>query len=225
MQLIVAFHVRRGRGGRQRCREVVVFLLLGVCVYAFHAWVHAVWLWSCTSLRHQRGVTLFTLPTTLAPLLPSPLCLPPSPLRKTLTLTLTPPPQEIFTEASLPLFLRPYEVLVTSNRTALIEMVPNAPSIHMLKARSPPGASLRDHFAAKYIEVRAHACEGACAGRGAGDLARAGTRASFHSMGASPPSRHISLCTTHHPSTFPSPPPSPLGSGLSRLCAGPALLR
>lgn len=44
------------------------------------------------------------------------------------------------------------QVLVTSNRTALIEMVPNAPSVHNVKAKSPPGTSLRDHFAAKYIQ-------------------------------------------------------------------------
>lgn len=31
------------------------------------------------------------------------------------------------------------QVLPTSNRTALIEMVPNAPSIHALKSKSPPG--------------------------------------------------------------------------------------
>lgn len=59
---------------------------------------------------------------------------------------------EVFTEARLPLWLRPYEVLVTSNRTALIEMIPNAPSIHAVKAASPPGTSLRDHFAAKFGE-------------------------------------------------------------------------
>ena len=58
----------------------------------------------------------------------------------------------IFLEAGLPLWLRPYEVLVTSNRTALIEMVPNAPSIHSVKSASPPGCSLRDHFVAKYGE-------------------------------------------------------------------------
>jgi len=59
---------------------------------------------------------------------------------------------DIFTEAQLPLCLRPYEVLVTSNRTALIEMIPNAPSIHAVKAASPPGMSLREHFAAKFVE-------------------------------------------------------------------------
>ncbi|GAB4820846.1 hypothetical protein N2152v2_007892 [Parachlorella kessleri] len=59
---------------------------------------------------------------------------------------------DIFQEAQLPLWLRTYEVLVTSNRTALIEMVPNAPSIHAIKAKSPPGTSLRDHFAALHVQ-------------------------------------------------------------------------
>jgi hypothetical protein len=57
---------------------------------------------------------------------------------------------EIFAEAQLPVWLRPYEVLVTSNRTALIEMVPNAPSIHAIKSKRPPGTSLRDHFVAEF---------------------------------------------------------------------------
>ncbi|PRW56340.1 phophatdylinositol 4-kinase [Chlorella sorokiniana] len=56
---------------------------------------------------------------------------------------------DIFAEAQLPLWLKPFEVLPTSSRTALIEMVPNAPSIHALKSKSPPGTSLREHLAAK----------------------------------------------------------------------------
>jgi len=56
----------------------------------------------------------------------------------------------IFKEAGLSLWLRPYEVLVTSNLTAFIEMIPNAPSIHSVKAASPPGSSLKDHFVAKF---------------------------------------------------------------------------
>jgi len=39
----------------------------------------------------------------------------------------------IFQESSLPLYLRPYEVLVTSSRTALIEVVPDSLSIHTIK--------------------------------------------------------------------------------------------
>ena len=39
----------------------------------------------------------------------------------------------IFQESSLPLYVRPYEVLVTSSRTALIEVVPDSLSIHTIK--------------------------------------------------------------------------------------------
>lgn len=53
----------------------------------------------------------------------------------------------------MPLWLRPYEVLVTSNRTALIELIPDSLSIHTIKAKSPPGASLRDHFIARHGQV------------------------------------------------------------------------
>jgi len=56
-------------------------------------------------------------------------------------------------ESQLPLYLRPYEVLVTSNRTALIEMVPDTLSLHQLKAKSPIGTSLADHFFAKFIQA------------------------------------------------------------------------
>ncbi|GMH36264.1 hypothetical protein BSKO_04132 [Bryopsis sp. KO-2023] len=58
--------------------------------------------------------------------------------------------QGIFREAKLPLWVRPYEVLVTSNRTALIEFVPDSLSIHTVKSRSPPGTSLSQHFFNKF---------------------------------------------------------------------------
>ena len=44
---------------------------------------------------------------------------------------------------------------MTSNRTALIEMVPNAPSLHTIKSRSAPGTSLAAHFFAKFGRVSA----------------------------------------------------------------------
>jgi hypothetical protein len=47
-------------------------------------------------------------------------------------------------------------VLVTSNRTALIEMVPDTLSLHQLKAKSPVGTSLADHFFAKFVKVHSH---------------------------------------------------------------------
>lgn len=56
-------------------------------------------------------------------------------------------------EERLPLWLRPYEVLVTSARTALIEFVPNTASIHAIKAKSPPHSSLRDHYVARFGPV------------------------------------------------------------------------
>ncbi|KDP42612.1 hypothetical protein JCGZ_24386 [Jatropha curcas] len=59
---------------------------------------------------------------------------------------------DIFQEAGLPLWLRPYEVLVTSSYTALIETIPDTASLHSLKSRYPNITSLRDFFVAKYEE-------------------------------------------------------------------------
>ncbi|XP_010444334.1 PREDICTED: phosphatidylinositol 4-kinase beta 1-like isoform X1 [Camelina sativa] len=59
---------------------------------------------------------------------------------------------DIFQEAGLPLWLRPYEVLVTSSYTALIETIPDTASIHSIKSRYPNITSLRDFFVAKYKE-------------------------------------------------------------------------
>ncbi|KAK4393784.1 Phosphatidylinositol 4-kinase beta 1, partial [Sesamum angolense] len=59
---------------------------------------------------------------------------------------------DIFQEAGLPLWLRPYEVLVTSSYTALIETIPDTASIHSIKSRFPNISSLRDFFDAKYQE-------------------------------------------------------------------------
>ncbi|KAI3781168.1 hypothetical protein L2E82_11172 [Cichorium intybus] len=59
---------------------------------------------------------------------------------------------DIFQEAGLPLWLRPYEVLVTSSYTALIETIPDTASIHSIKSRFPNITSLREFFVAKYEE-------------------------------------------------------------------------
>ncbi|KAD4586472.1 hypothetical protein E3N88_24073 [Mikania micrantha] len=59
---------------------------------------------------------------------------------------------DIFQEAGLPLWLRPYEVLVTSSYTALIETIPDTASLHSIKSRFPNVNSLRDFFIAKYQE-------------------------------------------------------------------------
>lgn len=58
--------------------------------------------------------------------------------------------KDIFTDASLPLWLCPFEVLVTSNRTALIEVIPDCLSIHTVKARSGC-TSLRQFFCDKFV--------------------------------------------------------------------------
>ncbi|KAL7254596.1 hypothetical protein ACSBR1_008871 [Camellia fascicularis] len=59
---------------------------------------------------------------------------------------------DIFQEAGLPLWLRPYEVLVASSYTALIETIPDTASLHSIKSRFPNITSLRDFFVAKYLE-------------------------------------------------------------------------
>ncbi|KAK1361506.1 Phosphatidylinositol 4-kinase beta 1 [Heracleum sosnowskyi] len=59
---------------------------------------------------------------------------------------------DIFQEAGLPLWLRPYEVLVTSSYTALIETIPDTASLHSLKSRYPNISSLREFFVDKYQE-------------------------------------------------------------------------
>jgi hypothetical protein len=53
--------------------------------------------------------------------------------------------QTIFHEAGLPLWLRPYEVFVSGARAALMEAVPDAPSLHSVKSRSPQ-TNLLEHF-------------------------------------------------------------------------------
>ncbi|XP_047168073.1 phosphatidylinositol 4-kinase beta 1-like isoform X1 [Vigna umbellata] len=59
---------------------------------------------------------------------------------------------DIFQEAGLPLWLRPYEVLCTSSYTAIIETIPDTASLHSIKSRYPNISSLREFFSAKYQE-------------------------------------------------------------------------
>lgn len=54
--------------------------------------------------------------------------------------------QRAFDVESLPLWLKPYKVLPTSNQTALIELLPDTMSVHSIKRCLPPGSSLADHF-------------------------------------------------------------------------------
>ncbi|CAI7780758.1 unnamed protein product [Closterium sp. NIES-54] len=57
---------------------------------------------------------------------------------------------DIFQESGLPLWLRPYEILVTSGSTALIETITDAISLHALKSRNPHIKSLRQYFCEKF---------------------------------------------------------------------------
>eukprot|EP01127_Copromyxa_protea_P019923 TRINITY_DN6561_c0_g1_i2.p1 TRINITY_DN6561_c0_g1~~TRINITY_DN6561_c0_g1_i2.p1 ORF type:complete len:437 (-),score=96.84 TRINITY_DN6561_c0_g1_i2:41-1351(-) len=54
----------------------------------------------------------------------------------------------IFTEAKLPLFVKPYDILVLSPVTCLIETVTNSMSLHQLK-KEHNGISLSEYFAQK----------------------------------------------------------------------------
>ena len=56
----------------------------------------------------------------------------------------------IYSDAGLPLWLRPFEVIATSTTSAFIEAVTDAPSIHAIKSRAPRGTSLRQHFEARF---------------------------------------------------------------------------
>jgi phosphatidylinositol 4-kinase len=43
--------------------------------------------------------------------------------------------QIIFKKAGLSIFLRPYEIFITSHNSAIIEFIPDTLSIHSLKAK------------------------------------------------------------------------------------------
>ena len=55
----------------------------------------------------------------------------------------------IFKESNLPLWLMPYEILVVSSRSALIEVIPDALSIDTIKKRFP-GKTLNEFFGHKF---------------------------------------------------------------------------
>ena len=54
--------------------------------------------------------------------------------------------QEIFLEANIPLKLKPYEILITSSTSGLIEFIPNTISLDSLKKKLPPEANLNTFF-------------------------------------------------------------------------------
>lgn len=54
--------------------------------------------------------------------------------------------QEVFQEAGIPLKLKPYEILITSSSSGLIEYLPNTISIDGLKKKLPPEANLNTFY-------------------------------------------------------------------------------
>ena len=66
--------------------------------------------------------------------------------------------QEVFNKAEIPLKLRPYEILITSSTSGLIEFLPNSISIDGLKKSLPKGVNLnvfyRSFFKNSFEEAR-----------------------------------------------------------------------
>eukprot|EP01133_Synstelium_polycarpum_P012824 gene12824-15053_t len=58
--------------------------------------------------------------------------------------------QEIWAEERLPLFLRPYSILVTSASSGIIETINDTVSLHNLKKNTPNYTTLLNHFKATY---------------------------------------------------------------------------
>ena len=69
---------------------------------------------------------------------------------------------DVFREAGLPLWLRPFEVLATSSHSALIEVITDAPSLHTLKSRLPKDCSLRSWFVRHFSAGRGEDAQDAC---------------------------------------------------------------
>ncbi|CAG9312770.1 unnamed protein product [Blepharisma stoltei] len=55
--------------------------------------------------------------------------------------------KEIFLEAGLSIYLRPYDILIVSHNSGLIECVPDAVSLHSIKKNTKNYTNLRDFFA------------------------------------------------------------------------------
>eukprot|EP01132_Coremiostelium_polycephalum_P004860 gene4860-6057_t len=59
---------------------------------------------------------------------------------------------EIWKEANLPLYLRPYQILVTSSSGGIIETIPDTISLHNLKKNTPNFTTLLNYFKSTYGE-------------------------------------------------------------------------
>ncbi|EGC36017.1 hypothetical protein DICPUDRAFT_151559 [Dictyostelium purpureum] len=63
---------------------------------------------------------------------------------------------EIWKESKLPLYLRPYNILVTSSSGGIIETIPDTISLHNLKKNTPNFTTLLNHFKNTYGEPSSH---------------------------------------------------------------------
>lgn len=70
---------------------------------------------------------------------------------------------DIFRAEHLPLWMHPYQVLPTSHQTALIELLPNAVSVHSIKRCLPPQTTLADHFFILFPQGTPQCKEAQCA--------------------------------------------------------------
>jgi len=60
---------------------------------------------------------------------------------------------EIWKESKLPLFLRPYSILVTSSSSGIIETIPDTISLHNLKKNVPNFTTLLNYFKSTYGDI------------------------------------------------------------------------
>jgi len=61
--------------------------------------------------------------------------------------------KKVWAAANLPLWVRPFEILVTSASSGIIETIPNAPSLHHIKKNTPNFTCLLDFMIDRFGEV------------------------------------------------------------------------
>ena len=54
--------------------------------------------------------------------------------------------KQIFEDVGIPLYLRPYDIIVTSNNSGFIEYIPDTISIDQLKKKLPNGWTLKTFY-------------------------------------------------------------------------------
>jgi len=59
---------------------------------------------------------------------------------------------KIFQDSKLPLWVRPYAIMVTSSNSGLIETIPNVCSLHQLRKNTPGYVTLAEYFKTTYQE-------------------------------------------------------------------------